>query len=350
MGFFTKVDYGRQLRQYSANTVLFSGSTNMAQYLTVGSGLTVGQSISGAGEFYSYIDINSSWQAADGCVTCSACSTGNTFVVGPYSATSANCNVTISTFSGVTGMTPVLSIGKTPSPPLSGGTTAPGLSASTLQINKLGLLPVAAVPLDLGLDNDGNVVRGPSSSKRYKTNLSALPSNRYHKLLTLNTYFFNYKETGIPGFGMIAEDLNELGYRELVIYDNQGRPDNIDYKLLSVALLNLIQSIYKSKEVVYEESGIPEHDSITKVVSDDYTTNGEYLIVVTKSSKITLNSVTDTKIKIKSLSKIEIVADTGLIDGKWQSISLDGDSCIELVFVKELSYWVIVSSDGIKDS
>ena len=87
---------------------------------------------------------------------------------------------------------------------------------------------------------------------------------------------------------MIAEDLNELGYRELVIYDNQGRPDNIDYKLLSVALLNLIQGLYKSKEIVYAESTMQEHDSITKVVSEDYTTNGEYLIVVTKSSKITL--------------------------------------------------------------
>jgi len=349
MAFFTKVDYGRQLQQYSANTVLFSGSTNMAQYLTVGSAVTVGQSISGAGEFYSYSDINSSWQAADGCITCSACSTGNTFVIGSYSATSANCNVTITTFSGVTGMTPVLSIGKVPAPPLSGGTTAPGLSASTLQINKLGLLPVAAVPLDLGLDNDGNVVRGPSSSKRYKTNLRPLPPNRYHKLLTLNTYFFNYKETGMSGFGMIAEDLSELGYRELVIYDNQGRPDNIDYKLLSVALLNLLQSIYKDGKIVYDEPPIKETDIVTKVVSEDYTTNGEYLIVVTKSSKITLNSVKDTKIKIKSLSKIEIIPDSGLIDGKWESISLDGDSCIELVFIKELSYWVIVSSDGLKD-
>ena len=62
MAFFTKVDYGRQLQQYSANTVLFSGSTDMEQYLTVGSAVTVGQSISGAGEFYSYIDINS-WVA-----------------------------------------------------------------------------------------------------------------------------------------------------------------------------------------------------------------------------------------------------------------------------------------------
>ena len=54
MGFFTKVDYGRQLQQYSGNTVLFSGGTEMGQSLSVGSGLTVGQSISGAGELFWY--------------------------------------------------------------------------------------------------------------------------------------------------------------------------------------------------------------------------------------------------------------------------------------------------------
>ena len=347
MGFFTKVDYGRQLRQYSANTASFSGSTNMSQYLTVGSGLTVGQSISGAGEFFSYS--NYVWTATTSCVSCSGCSTGNTFVIGSFSSTSANCNVTITSFSGITGMTPVLAIGKVPTYPLSGGSTNPGIKASSLQINKLGLLPVTAVPMDLGLDNDGNVVRGPSSSKRYKTNLSAIPANRYDKLLTLNTYFFNYKETGMSGFGMIAEDLDAVGYRELVIYDNKGRPDNIDYKLLSVALLNLVQGIYKNGDTTYDGPHIKESDVTTKVVSGDYTTNGEYLIVVTKPSKIILNTITDTKIKIKSLSTIEIVPDKGLIDGKWESISLDGDSCIELVFIEELSYWVIVSSDGLKD-
>ena len=110
-----------------------------------------------------------------------------------------------------------------------------------------------------------------------------------------------------------------------------------------------MQGIYKNGDTTYDGPHIKESDVTTKVVSGDYTTNGEYLIVVTKPSKIILNTITDTKIKIKSLSTIEIVPDKGLIDGKWESISLDGDSCIELVFIEELSYWVIVSSDGLKD-
>ena len=348
MGFFTKVDYGRQLKQHSGNSVLFSGATKMGQSLDVGSGFTAGQSISGAGEFFSYTDYT--WSAITTSIACSACSTGNTFVVGSFSSTSATCTVTVTSFSGITGMSPVLAIGKTPTYPLSGGSTTPGIKASSLQIHKLGLLPVAAVPMDLGLDNDGNVVRGPSSSRRYKTNLQAVPTNRYHKLLTLHPYFFNYKETGTSGFGLIAEDLDELGFNELVIYDGSGRPDNIDYKLLSVAILGLLRDLNLNSDSVYSESTAKEPDSIVKVVGEDYVTNGEYLIVTNKPCKLTLNSKKDTKVKIKSLSEVEIVSDMGKIDNKWDSITLDGDSCVELVFVSELSYWVITSSDGLKDS
>ena len=72
--------------------------------------------------------------------------------------------------------------------------------------------------------------------------------------------------------------------------------------------------------------------------------------MVNEHSVITLNSKTDTKIKIKSLSGVEIVPDQGLIDGRWESVNLDGNSSVELVFVYELGYWVIVSSDGLKNS
>ena len=34
----------------------------------------------------------------------------------------------------------------------------------------------------------------------------------------------------------------------------------------------------------------------------------------------------------------------------WKNIELSSDSSVEFVFVSELGYWVIVSSDGIKNS
>ena len=235
MAFFTKVDYSRQLRQRGGTTATFSGST----------------------QFYEsfFVQTSTSFDAADGC-NCFPCSTGATFIVGDYSATSASCNVTITSFSGQTGLTQVLAIGQVPINPLSGGTGSFYLTGSSLQIDRNTLLDSGAMTGEVGLniDENGNVVRTASSSLRYK------------------------------------------------------------------------------KDLV------------------DYTTNGEYLLLVTNNCNIKLNSVKDKKIKIKSLSSLTVYPDLGLIDNKWESLELSGDSCVEFVFVEETGYWIIVSSDGIKDS
>tara|TARA_R110000787_G_scaffold243922_5_gene349907 strand:- start:1062 stop:2111 length:1050 start_codon:yes stop_codon:yes gene_type:complete len=349
MAFFTKVDYSRQLKQYSDTTLLVSGSTSMEQDLSVGSGLTVAGSISGNGEFRIYQP--SLWEnpaySGSACSTCSACTKEHILIVGPHSATSASCLVAISTFSAVTGYTAVLSLGQTPMSPLTGGSLNPGISASTLQVYKAGLLTVGALgnsAVDLQIDEVGNVVRALPSSRRYKKDLVEMDNSRYRKLLEISPYSFTYKETGGRGFGLIAEELDSLGLNELVIYNGVGQPDNVEYKLLSVALLGLVKSLHS------ESGSSNEYDVKTKVVYKDYTTDGEYLLLVMKQSTVLLNSVTNKKIKIKSLSNVEILPDIGLIDDKWESLSLTGDSCVEFVFVDELSTWVIVSSDGLKES
>jgi len=349
MAFYTKVDYNRQLRQ-TGGTATFSGSSIFEQTVNIGSACTVGAGLTGCGEFMVYKCKDWEEQCGIGCVYNSG-TTGYTFMVAPYSATSASSVVTITPFSAVTGYTAVLAIGKTPTPPLSGGTTNPGISASTLQIDKLGLLldSVTSGNVDIQIDEYGNIVRGSSSSKRYKTNLRPIGPQRYRKLLDLNTYFFKYIETGGDGFGMIAEELESLGFRELIVYDSLGRPDNIRYNILSVALLSLLQGLYKNG-INLDYNSTVETDIKTRVISSDYTTAGEYLLVITKECTITLNSQKDKKIKIKSLSNVEILPDIGLIDNKWESLSLTGDSCVEFVFVDELSTWVVVSSDGLKES
>lgn len=342
MAFFTKVDYNRQLRQKSGDTVTFSGSTNMSQDLNIGSGLTINGGMSAFTSF---------WHNYLASGTGFPCSTGHTFIVGPHSATSASCNVNITTFSGVSGTTAVLSIGQTPINPLSGGTTNPGISASTLQIKRDGILDDTGRSFnDVAIDTSGNFVKAASSSKRYKTNLVKVESGRYLGLLGLTPYHFKYKNNGMAGFGLMAEDLHTLGYKELVMYDVDGRPDNIHYKLLSVALIQLIKDIRKDVYSGDINTTTLEKDNTTKVITSDYTTNGEYLLVVTEKANVILNSTVDTKIKIKSLSNTTITPDKGLIDNKWETIELSTDSSVEFVFISDLGYWVIVSSDGIKDS
>ena len=336
MAFYTKVDYSRQLRQNPDTSVVFSGSSTLEQNLYV------------ERCFKTHVE---GWYD-DGTCSCGECTTGYTFMVGSYSATSGSCNVTVTPFSGVSGNSVVLAVGQVPKSPISGGTSNPGISASTIQINRGGLMDATGSYNDVSIDTSGNLVKAASSSKRYKTNLISVESGRYLGLLKLVPYHFTYKSSGIGGFGLIAEDLHALGYNELVMYDGEGRPDNIHYKLLSVALLQLIKDIRGDINVdeLSSITNINERDSITKVVSNDYKTNGEYLIVVTSDSTITLDSSIDTKIKIKSLANTLVLPDKGLIDNKWENIELDGDSSVEFVFVSELNYWVIVSSDGIKNS
>ena len=334
MGFYTKVDYSRQLRQHSGTSATFSGSSVFEDDLYVGRKL---------------IAYQQSWYDVGSC-DCGECASGYTFMVGPYSATSGSCNISMTPFSGVSGNSVVLAVGQKPMNPITGGTANPGVSASTIQIANTDLIPYgtnSSSAIDLQLDEDGNVVRGNSSSLRYKTQLKNITPNRYSKLLTLTPKFFTYKETGRRGFGLIAEELDKLGYRELVIYNRNGQPENIEYKLLSVALIDVLKNMSISGNI---DTPNEEPEITTKVVTDDYITNGEYLIVGSESCKITLNTNNNKKIKIKSLNGLEIIPDIGLIDSKWKSITLGGDSCIELVFISELGYWVIVSSDGLKDS
>lgn len=340
MGFFTKVDYSRQLRQYKGTLAEFSGSTRMEQNLGV---------------------YEPTWelaQSAGGCPNCRPGSTGYTFMVGSPSYTSGTSAVAITSFSGVSGITGVVSIGQKPMSPHTGGTMSPGISASTLQINWKDLLYAGQLGnsyYDLSIDTSGNIVRTLPSSLRYKTNLKPIEDFRYNKLLDISPYFFDYIGGGGRGYGLIAEMLDEVGLNELVIYDHQNRPDNIEYKMLSVALLKLIQDLHSSDEFLYGESSVKPLRSEsggsikTKVIDVDYTTNGEYLLVITKPVQIALDSQNGIKIKIKSLSSCTVIPDKGKIDGKWESVDLGGDSCVEFVFINDLGYWVISSSDGLKD-
>ena len=171
MAFFTKLDYSRQLRQLSGTSIVLSGSTSFGGNLNVSGDTAISGNTNISGQTNIHVPV---WVQPVTACACAPCSTGFTFMVGPFSATSASCNVTITSFSAATGVTPVLAIGQVPLNPVTGGTATPGITASTLQIANAGLIPYgtnSSSAIDLQLDEDGNVVRGNSSSKRYKTDI-----------------------------------------------------------------------------------------------------------------------------------------------------------------------------------
>lgn len=112
------------------------------------------------------------------------------------------------------------------------GTTDPGskLSIDSLQ-NGTGT-PVV-------IDSSGNVWRD-GSSRRYKTDIQELNAN-FKKVLELDPVTYKLKDTGMETIGYIAEDLDEMGLKELVVYDPQGRPDGIKYDRIGLYVLEVVK-------------------------------------------------------------------------------------------------------------
>ena len=79
-----------------------------------------------------------------------------------------------------------------------------------------------------------------------------------------------------------------------------------------------------------------------------YTTNGEYLLIVkdVDSCVITLDNSTTESVKIKVLTKSNIVVNDSLIDNQYDEIEIENGACIELECFD--GNWYIISSDGMK--
>lgn len=91
-----------------------------------------------------------------------------------------------------------------------------------------------------------------------------------------------------------------------------------------------------------------EKPIIKKIItSSDYTTNGEFLIVVknVEECSLNLNSQTTEHIVIKALTKV-VVKDTNLIDEYYHELVMDKGSSVELCVVEGTYY--IIASDGLK--
>lgn len=100
----------------------------------------------------------------------------------------------------------------------------------------------------------------------------------------------------------------------------------------------------------------PQHISVpvnkkpvSKVISTpNYKVSNETLLIVrgTNESTITLNSVDNHMIIVKSLTTVLVKPDIGKIDEEWDELMMEKGSCVQLFFVDD--NWYILSSDGLK--
>jgi hypothetical protein len=100
------------------------------------------------------------------------------------------------------------------------------------------------------LVNSGGRLGTTTSSRRFKEEIRDIGADS-DGLMNLRPVAFKYKReldpTGVAQYGLIAEEMAEV-YPELVVYDEQGRPENIRYHLLDALLLNEIQKQHRSLE------------------------------------------------------------------------------------------------------
>lgn len=79
-----------------------------------------------------------------------------------------------------------------------------------------------------------------TSSKRYKENIAPLKDD-FSKMLQAQPVTFTAKESKERSLGFIAEDMDELGLSNLVLYDAQGRPESVRYDWISLYLLEILK-------------------------------------------------------------------------------------------------------------
>ena len=94
--------------------------------------------------------------------------------------------------------------------------------------------------------NGEGQLRKESSSRKYKTNIETLEIDP-NKVMQLRPVRFEWKTTGQDDVGLIAEEVAE-SVEEMVIYDNQGRPDGVKYDKVALYLLSVIKNQQKENE------------------------------------------------------------------------------------------------------
>lgn len=164
----------------------------------------------------------------------------------------------LSTMSGGVSTTPRLSVhpdkitfDRGPGTLTTMGSTAPGLGflfGTEWRISH----PTSPLAANTVIGTDGLISRS-TSSRRYKTDeelvdvdpaaVLALEGKTWRDRGEVETD----PDTENRYVGFIAEDLDDLGLTEFVVYDDEGRPDAISYDRLSVALLALAKSEHKAR-------------------------------------------------------------------------------------------------------
>jgi hypothetical protein len=131
------------------------------------------------------------------------------------------------------------------------GTTSPGALFHSNGTIRYTNRPAAGTITTLGFDTNGDL-KASSSSQRYKHNI-----NTYNKglteLLALRPVSFVYNGETRENIGFIAEEVNEAGLTEVMLYDDNDRPEGVMYANMVALLTKAIQELKVELDAVKVE-------------------------------------------------------------------------------------------------
>jgi len=111
--------------------------------------------------------------------------------------------------------------------------------------------PAAGTITTLGFDANGDL-KASSSSRKYKHDIKPY-ENGLETVMQLKPVSFVYNGENDPNIGFIAEDVNDLGLSEVVIYDEKGDPEGVQYANMVSLLTKAIQDLKKELDEVKSE-------------------------------------------------------------------------------------------------
>jgi hypothetical protein len=124
------------------------------------------------------------------------------------------------------------------------GCNDPGEKLDVAGTAKLRSMPTGTYAT-VSADTNGRLYKA-SSSQRYKTNIQVLDADT-DAVLKLRPVRFQWKTTGQNDIGLIAEEVAQQ-LNDLVIYDNEGRPDAVKYDRVSLYLLGVVKDLKAENE------------------------------------------------------------------------------------------------------
>jgi hypothetical protein len=124
-----------------------------------------------------------------------------------------------------------------------GGKVGIGTTNPTVRLHVVGKARIINMDYgsanDVQIKSDGNFVQ-VTSSRRYKEDIKDLKVNLLD-ILKLRPVSFKWKESGEYDIGMIAEEVDKC-IPDLIVYDEEGRPDGLKYDRISLYLLEIIKA------------------------------------------------------------------------------------------------------------